>query len=562
MSLDSQNPDSLDGESSEPARETSRPASVSVLDILLTLLLLCIIVGTATARAKAEVIGFAEANVLTLLAVVLGVLIVVLRLLFSNRVSRQARRIAVALMLGAVVALPFLVRIDRVSGHLIPVLRWAWTKKPDQLLETLPPQTESHRVDLSVTTADDFPQFLGPNRDLHVPNVQLATDWNANPPRELWRRPIGAGWSGFSASNGYAITMEQRDEDELVTCYEIASGEVCWSHGIQTRHETVLGGTGPRCTPTIHAGRVYTQGATGNVRCLDGENGQLIWSDEILERYGVTAEEDLAAVAWGRSASPLIVDDMLVVPCGGPVEGPFVSLIAYDKDTGEVRWQGGDRQVSYSSPTLTSLAGVRQILSVNEDNVSAHRPEDGSVLWTAPWKGQSNAGASVSQPVSLPDDHVLLTKAYGGGAKLLRIMQNDAGNLVAELVWAKSRLLKTKFTNIVVFDRYAFGLSDGILECVEWPTGRSCWKDRRKGRFGHGQLLRVGELLLVQAEDGEVVLLQPSPQQLIELGRFRALSDQCWNNMCLYGGKYLLVRNAVEAACFELSLSNTTSSTL
>ena len=153
----------------------------------------------------------------------------------------------------------------------------------------------------------------------------------------------------------------------------------------------------------------------------------------------------------------------------------------------------------------------------------------------------------------LPGDRVLLSKDYGIGAELIQLAPADEKTLQANRVWYQNRVLKTKFTNVVVLDDYIYGLSDGILECVALNDGKSCWKDRRRGSFGHGQILAVGDVMLVQAESGEVVMVEPNPKELVELGRFTPLSDQTWNNLSLYGA-YLLVRNAVEAACYKLPL--------
>jgi len=148
---------------------------------------------------------------------------------------------------------------------------------------------------------------------------------------------------------------------------------------------------------------------------------------------------------------------------------------------------------------------------------------------------------------------VLLSKDYGTGAALIEVTAKEGDSWSTRVVWQRSGALKTKFTNVVVHAGSVFGLSDGLMECVELATGKQRWKDRRRGDFGHGQLLLVGDTLLVQAESGDVVMLDPSDEALKELGRFPALTDQTWNNLCLYG-RFLLVRNSVEAACYELPL--------
>ncbi|MCH5373905.1 MAG: PQQ-like beta-propeller repeat protein [Planctomycetes bacterium] len=310
-----------------------------------------------------------------------------------------------------------------------------------------------------------------------------------------------------------------------------------------------MGGIGPRCTPTISEGKVYALGATGVLRCLDGASGRQIWRDDIVtDRLGITPGQDLKGIAWGRAASPLIVDNLVVVPWGGPDEGPYVSLAAYDKDTGSVVWTAGPYQASYSSPTLATLDGVRQILIVNQHHVTSHDPETGNMLWECEWPGSSNTNASVSQPVPLPDDRVLLSKGYGVGAKLLQIRRTEAGKWKVDVVWENPRVLQTKFSNVVVRDGFAYALSDGILQCADLSNGERCW---RGGRYGQGQVLGVGDRLLIQAESGDVACVAARPDDCEELAVFTALDGKTWNNPCLYD-RYLLVRNAQEAACYEL----------
>jgi outer membrane protein assembly factor BamB len=158
----------------------------------------------------------------------------------------------------------------------------------------------------------------------------------------------------------------------------------------------------------------------------------------------------------------------------------------------------------------------------------------------------------VSQPLPLPGDRVFVSTGYGIGCKLLQInQQGKAWN--ASLVWETPRL-KAKFTNVVYHDGFIYGLDDGILVCLDPHTGKRRWK---KGRYGHGQILLVGDLLLVQTEEGEILLLSITPEKPQELGRFSALEGKTWNNMAL-AGPYLLVRNDHQAACYELPLADTT----
>ncbi|MCP4662886.1 MAG: PQQ-binding-like beta-propeller repeat protein [bacterium] len=445
-----------------------------------------------------------------------------------------------------------LFRLDHVSGALMPRFALRSAPKPDRLLEKpeLAAETDRSMVDLRTTTPDDFPQFLGRDRNLAVEHLTLARDWDAQPPELLWRQTIGAGWSSFSVVNGYAVTMEQRGELEMVTCYDLDTGEMKWAHSIEARYETEMGGVGPRATPAIDDGWVYALGATGRLTALDGATGRLEWEKDLLQEYGMTPEEEARRLPYGRSGSPLVVGDLVVVPVGGP-EGRRVSLVAYDKKTGEMAWEGGDRQISCSSPAVATLGGVEQILIVNEGTVSGHDVGNGRVLWECDWEGHSNSNASVSQAVPVPPNRVFLSKAYGVGGALVELVPRGDGTFEAERLWHSPRVMKTKFTNVVLHEGYVYGLSDGILESIELATGSRVWKG---GRYGHGQILRVGDLLLVLAESGEMVLVEATPDRRNVLGDFQAVAGKTWNNFALYG-PHLLVRNAEEAACYKLPLA-------
>jgi outer membrane protein assembly factor BamB len=452
------------------------------------------------------------------------------------------------LALVIVIATLGLKRVLAFSGSLVPRLAGG-----EHDVAVFASDSQAGQADLNATTPEDFPQFLGPERSGWIPDPSLARGWQHAPPRQLWKRPSGAGWSAFAATNGFAITMEQRGSEEWVVCYEIETGKPVWGHAIQSRHESVLGGIGPRSTPTIHGGRVYALGATGVLRCLSG-SGKLLWSDDLRKRYGVTDVEDEQSVTFGRAASPLIVDSYVVVPGGGP-QGRAKNLVAFAYETGRLVWESENKlasgdadQIAYASPALATLAGRRQILIVNESTASGHDPSTGQRLWSHPWPGDSSGNASVSQAVAIGDSRVLLTKGYGGGAELIEVSAGAGDELRVATIWKVPRVLQTKFSNVVLYDDHAFALSEGILECVQLDSGRRRWKS---GRYGHGQILGVGELLLVLSEEGELHLVELTTEKPVPLGSIQALSGKTWNNLCLYGNR-LLVRNAEEAACFEL----------
>jgi outer membrane protein assembly factor BamB len=449
--------------------------------------------------------------------------------------------IGAMVLAGAVLGIRNLTRIEgSIDGSGIPRLVWKWSPPRDAGLQELvvaAPTTnalpETHRSN----AASNFPQFLGPNRLGVITGLQLARDWSSSPPRQVWRQPIGLGWSAFAVSAPRAITQEQRGEKELIVCYELTTGHVLWSHTNLVRFSEVLGGDGPRATPTVEEGRVYAIGATGILDCLDEATGQLIWS------RGALRENGLQNITWGKSCSPLLLDASVIVT-GGPEETK--SLLAYRKETGEPLWQSGRDEASYCSPSIATIAGQRQIVILNAQSVSGHDPRDGRVLWDYSWRGN---WPKVAQPLALENDRVFIAAGYGLGCVMLQLKRSDAGEWSVIELW-KNRNLKPKFTNVVRREGCVYGLDDGTLVCLDLATGERKWKD---GRYGHGQVLLVEDVLLIQAESGDVVLVEANPNEHRELGRFSAIEGKTWNNPVL-AGNYLLVRNDREAACYELPL--------
>lgn len=382
----------------------------------------------------------------------------------------------------------------------------------------------------------DYPQFLGPNRDGSLDGVRLARDWSARPPRLLWRQPIGLGWSAFSVAGRRAVTQEQRGPDELVTAYDVLTGRPLWAHADRVRFDSVVAGDGPRAAPTLDEGRVFTVGSTGLLNALDLASGRRLWSHDIVRETGSEVPD------FGKVTSPLVVGELVIVSAGGDAGR---SLLAYRKDTGELAWAAGDDRSGYGSPALLTLLGRPQVVVFNQGTVAAHDPGTGSLLWQHPWpRTQPN----VAQPLAVSAERVLFSAGYGVGAKLFEVAAAGDG-YAARLLWETPRL-KAKFVNMVLLDGHVYGLDDGVLACLDVSTGERRWK---AGRYGHGQMVLVGRTLLIATEDGELALVEPSPDGLRELARFPALSAKTWNPPAL-ASPYLLVRNDKEAACFELPL--------
>lgn len=532
-----------------------------------------IILGAAAFCARAWLtIDFDDQKIfLTTAPTLAGATIALVAWLLLTAPWRWVTKGLVALAIGLFALLGVAtVRVEGTTGNVVPRFAWRWTPKHDFQIAADLPDLTGEQADLKKTTPNDYPQFLGPDRSGAVAGPALARDWEKTPPRELWRREIGSGWGQFAIVGDYAVTQEQRGENELVVCYELLTGKPVWSHADETRFDEIVSGAGPRSTPTIDNGLVYTVGATGRMNCLDGATGASLWSHDVLKENDALDPDGKMRLNWGLSISPLVVDNLVVVNPGG--RGGH-ALVAYDKVTGKVVWNVGSDETCYSSPHLCTLDGQRQIVVFYKNYVIGHDVKDGHELWRYEWP---SINSRCSQPL-IVGDAVLVSAGYGDGSVMVGpIKSNDAkgenvksddakgedaagGDATGERIgnrWDEKnkRNLKSKFANMVLLDGNVYGLDDGVLTCVDAETGARRWKS---GRYGHGQLLLVNDLLIVQAENGNLILVEPNPKKLIERGRIEALHDNewsaevTWNNPAI-SGRYLLVRNAKQAICYEL----------
>ncbi len=381
--------------------------------------------------------------------------------------------------------------------------------------------------------------FRGPNRDGCYAEQPIRTDWPAQGLKPLWRQPIGGGYASFAVADGRAYTLEQRRGDEAVTAYDVETGRELWAQLYPAFFTEWMGGDGPRSTPTYDEGRVYALGATGEFHCLEAATGRVIWHKNVLTENGA---ENLH---WAQSASPLVVGGKLILQPGGPSGR---SIVAYCKTTGEVLWATRSEPAAYSSPMWVTLAGQPQLLVAVKDLVVGLGVEDGATLWEFPWVVQQN-NRNIAQPLILSSNRFLLSAGYGTGCAAVEIART-ADAFTAREVW-RTRNLKNKFSSSVLWQGYVYGLDEDVLTCLDPGIGAREWKD---GRYDYGQLLLASGHLVILCGNGDLALARATPKQHAEVARFPFFNAKTWNVPALAGGR-LLVRNAVEMACFDVSLA-------
>lgn len=434
---------------------------------------------------------------------------------------------------------------------LVPRLTFVWEPTQEQRIEE---HRAAHQGDAALPTIDltagprDFPRYRGNSGDGHTWIVtgsgpQLATDWDAAPPEVVWRQPVGIGYSGVAVAGNIAVTLEQRDKQEAVVCYDRATGRERWAYVYDAYHKDVMG-DGPRSTPTIHDGLVVSYGAIGELVCLDGTTGQRKWSTNVLADSGAKMPQ------WGLACSPLIAGNLVIVEAGiDPDKSGMASLAAYNLQSGKRVWHAGNHKAGYSSPLLATIGGIAQVLIFDGAGLTGHDVATGKMLWSHPWV--TFAEMNISQPLVFPDGRVYISsELINGGAMLqVRAPKDAGGSWVVEEVW-KNRKLGARFANPVTDGKYIYGLNNTVLVCLDAATGKRLWQGER---YGSGQLLLCGELLLIVSDEGALALVRAQGDAFEEVTRFALYREKTWNTPALAGDR-LYVRNQREIACVRLPL--------
>lgn len=481
----------------------------------------------------ASIAGGGMGMLLYMLAIPVFGLALVAWALVTRRFSTGARRLALlaTIVLGCSVFM--VIRTGGLTAEFDNDFHWRWSKTPEQkLLAQAGDESPAPASAPAPIPADSgWSGFRGPQRDSVVHGARIKTDWAATPPVQLWRRPVGPAWSSFAVDNGRLYTQEQRGEEEVVSCHDLSTGKPVWKHSDRARFWESNAGPGPRATPAISNGRVYTQGATGIVNVLDAATGAVVWTRNSVNDTGAKIP------GWGIAGSPLVVNDLVIVAVSG-------SLVAYDLANGNPRWQGLSGGAGYSSPQLVTINGVQQVVLLNSNGATGVSLADGKLLWEHKWEG-----VPIVQPAVAANGDLLVSVSESSGLRRLAVAQSSGAWTVQER-WTSEDIYPW-FNDLVVHKGYAFGFNGSSLVCINLEDGKLKWKGKR---YGYGQLVLLPEqdVLLILSEQGELALAKAAPDQFTELAHFPALEGKTWNHPVLVGN-VLLVRNDHEMAAFRLS---------
>jgi outer membrane protein assembly factor BamB len=463
-------------------------------------------------------------------------------LLISQWMPTRVRLLGLPAILVLTWAAFLPIRIDGLAGDTQYEFRWRWSPTAEERYLAKLANREgpalSSRGALTLSPGD-WPGFRGPSRDGVVRGTRIGTDWDVKPPRLVWKQLVGPAWSSLAVVGDRLFTQEQRGHSEAVVCLDANTGRENWVHLNAVRFEEGIAGAGPRATPTFADGRIYALGATGILNCLDAASGERRWSRDIAAESGASLPK------WGFTSSPLVVNGVVVVFAGGE---ELKGLLAYHAETGQPAWTAVAGKISYSSPQLATFDKTPQILFFSERGLTALDPATGALLWEHETAGRGPGLPRSLQPQPVGDAQIVLASEADLGTALLDLKRDGTAWAPAQR-WA-SKAMKPSFNDFVVSDGFVYGFDGGTFCCVDLATGKQRWK---RGKYGHGQVVLLAEqrLLLVAAENGEVVLLAADPAGHRELGQIQAVEGKTWNHPAVANGR-LYVRNAAEMACYEL----------
>ena len=383
--------------------------------------------------------------------------------------------------------------------------------------------------------ADDWPQFRGIHRDGVSHEADLAKEWGEKSPKEMWRKPLGPGYSAVSIAGDRLYTMYAAEIDgqwkEVAVALSTKDGEELWRTPLGERFDNEFG-NGPRATPTVSGDRVYVLDSTGTFAALETKDGSIVWSMDFKEKFGVKTPR------FGYSTSVLVDGDQVIVQGGGADGNNYVGI---NKHSGEIVWSRGSGPAGYTSALPVTVGGKKRFVYVAGGELVCIDAEGGQV-WSHEWpQGETHA-----MPIHIPPDKLYMAGAEGVGARLFRVTETDGKGQV-ELLWEQP-FMRNHFSSAVVHEGMIYGFDNATLKAISVEDGKPAWGKRGLGK---GSLILADGHLLVLSDRGKLLLVEATPEAYREKGSVQALEGLCWTAPALADGRVYL-RNHDELVVYDL----------
>ncbi len=409
---------------------------------------------------------------------------------------------------------------------------------------------ELESAELSNTVAQaslGWPQWRGPNRDGRAPAGPFRADWDKNPLKEVWSTPCGGGYSSCSVIDGYLYTLEYdaAQKEERLICINATDGTILWKSPNPADYAEITGGyaSGPRSTPTVFDGRVYTVGGTGIFSCIEakpdeGKPATRYWQHDLAQEFRATIPR------WGVACSPVVEGDLVIVQPGGK-DG---SVAAFDRITGERRWTCSSNPSGYSSPVVATVAGERMVLAMTGKALLGIRVSNGTELFSHAWVTQFDG--NIATPIVV-DDWVFISSGYGKGCALLHIEKEGESFEAKTVYFRPGKLMRNHHSSCVHLDGYLYGFDNETFRCIDLRKGEEVWDARG---IKKGSVILVGRNLVGMTETGTLFLAEATPEEfkLIDKKDNVLRGFQCWSAPVVVNGR-LFLRDDSHIVCFDVA---------
>ena len=360
--------------------------------------------------------------------------------------------------------------------------------------------------------AADWPQIHGPARDGHSAESKLNWDWPKDGPAVAWKKDIGTGWAGPVAAGGKVYLFHRVADDEILACLDAATGKEEWAFKYPTKYrDDVDFDNGPRATPVVAGGTIFTLGANGDLHGVELATGKKIWGCNIRDDY--KAEKGF----FGIACSPMVMGKTLLVNVGGKGAG----VVAFETATGKELWKATDDKASYSSPTAAEIDGQLAAVFLTRFGLRVLDPANGTVRYEFPFRPRLNESVQGATPLVWKDE-IFLSVSYSTGGALLRAKKAEL-----EEVWLNDKSLSSQYNTPVRVGDYLYGVhgradvGTAILRCVEWKTGEVKWSEPK---FGVASLVAVDGGLVALTESGDLIRFDASAEGYKERARAAILT--------------------------------------
>ena len=366
----------------------------------------------------------------------------------------------------------------------------------------------------AVAHGQDWPQFRGPARDGTVPGRATIEPFPSSGPELVWQRQVGSGFSAPAVARGRVVLFHRQGGQEVVEAHHATDGEAIWKFAYETRYRDDFGfDNGPRATPVIDEGKVFTFGAQGMLHCLDFETGRKIWAVETHREFGVRKG------FFGAASTPLVIEGRVLANVGG---SDGAGIIALDGETGETVWRATDHEASYSSPVAARLDGRMMAIFFTREGLAVLDPATGEVMYERRWRSRSHASVNAATPIVM-GDIVFLSASYGTGSIAMKLC-----NRKVEELWSGEDVIDNHYSSCVLAGGTLFGFHGRqeygqSFRAADLPNGKVLWSH---DGIRAGSVSRVGDRLLLLLESGELLMVAASREKFEVLARAQVLARE------------------------------------